>query len=97
MFALAGAAWAAIPDPSGEFHGCVNNRTGALRVIDPSKTGFAGQCLTHHHGETAITWNQTGSQGPKGDTGSQGPAGPQGSRVPRARKETLARPTLPTP
>jgi hypothetical protein len=83
VFALAGAAWAAIPDSSGQFHGCVNNRTGLLRVIDPSKTGFAGQCITHHHGETAITWNQTGPQGPKGDTGSQGPAGLQGSQGPQ--------------
>lgn len=87
VFALAGAAWAAIPD-SGEFHGCVNSRTGVLRVVDPSKTGFAGQCITHHHAETAITWNQTGPQGPaglqgpKGDTGSQGPVGPQGSPGP---------------
>ena len=92
VFALAGAAWAAIPDASGEFHGCVNNRTGVLRVIDPSKTGFAGQCIIHRHGETAITWNQTGPQGPKGDTGSQGPAGPQGSQGPQGPQGPERRP-----
>jgi len=84
LFALAGAAWAAIPDSSGQFHGCVNSRTGVLRIIDPAKTGFAGQCITQEHAETAITWNQTGPQGPaglqgpKGDTGAPGPQGPKG-------------------
>lgn len=80
VFALAGAAWAAIPDSSGVFHGCVSNRTGVLRVIDSSNTGFAGHCFTRHHAETAITWNQTGPQGP---AGVQGLAGPQGKTGPQ--------------
>jgi hypothetical protein len=56
----------------------VNNQTGVLRVVEPWKTGFAGQCATRHHTETAITWNQAGPQGPQGGQGAQGPAGPQG-------------------
>jgi len=95
VIALAGVAWARIPGSSAEFHGCVNNRTGVLRVIDRSKTGAAGRCITQHHAETAITWNQTGRRGPvglagpagaKGDTGPQGPAGapgPQGLSGPQ--------------
>ena len=82
VFALAGAAWAAIPDSSGVFHGCVSNRTGVLRVIDSSKTGLAGHCFTHHQAETAITWNQTGPQGPAGVQGPAGPAGQTGPHGP---------------
>jgi hypothetical protein len=34
LVATSGAALAAIPDANGVIHGCINNRTGALRVID---------------------------------------------------------------
>lgn len=79
VLAAGGVAWAAIPDTAGTFHGCVDVRTGALRVIDPARNDVAGNCLTRgEHKETAISWNQTGPQGPAGPAGAQGLAGAQG-------------------
>lgn len=66
---IAVAAYAAIPDASGTFNGCVSKFTGILRVIDPSK---GGTCATGLFQETPITWSQRGPQGP------QGPPGPAG-------------------
>lgn len=80
ILALGGAAWAAIPDSAGVFHGCVNDRTRALRVIDPSLKGTAGRCFKHgQRKETAVSWSQTGPQGPAGSAGQQGPQGPAGA------------------
>jgi hypothetical protein len=62
----AGAAYAAIPDPSGEVHGCVSKLTGTLRVIDPSTGAQCNSLL-----ETPLGFSQ---QGPQGATGPQGPA-----------------------
>jgi hypothetical protein len=62
---LGAAAQAAIPDQnSGTFHGCVNKRTGVLRVIDP----FAGGKCSTIRGleETPIQWSQTGPGGNPG-------------------------------
>jgi hypothetical protein len=73
--ALGGIAYATIPDSSGVIHGCYNVGNGALRVIDTGK----GQTCTAGR-ETALTWNQTGPQGP---VGPQGPAGPQGTAGPQ--------------
>ena len=85
LVATAGVAAATIAitnvytDPQGAYHGCVNNASGLLRVVVPGAT-----CRSS---ETAIDWNQTGPQGPrgiqgiqgpKGDTGATGPQGPQG-------------------
>jgi hypothetical protein len=69
ILATTGIALASIPDSNGVIHGCRDNKSGDLRVIDTD----AGQ--TCKSSETALTWNQTGPQGPQGD---QGPAGPQG-------------------
>lgn len=58
----------------GEIMACVNNKSGAVRIVN--FTG--GACRS---GETAIVWNKEGIQGPKGDkgdTGEQGSVGPQG-------------------
>jgi hypothetical protein len=70
--ALAGTAYATIPDGNGVIHGCYAKSGGTLRVIDASVTN----CKT---GETALDWNQQGQPGPKGDPGEPGPAGPQGA------------------
>jgi len=76
--AVAGIAYAAIPDSSGVIHGCYS-KTGALRVIDST-----AKCA---NGETALAWNQkgvkgdagpAGPQGTKGDTGAAGAQGPAG-------------------
>jgi len=53
---------------TGEINGCVNNKTGLLRI--------SNQCTKS---EIPISWNQTG---PKGDTGETGPAGPPGPEGP---------------
>jgi type VI protein secretion system component Hcp len=85
-FLLAGigaAAYAALQDGSGVIHACVDGK-GATRIIDVA----VDACKK---GETAISWNQTGPQGPagasgtpgaKGDQGSQGVAGPAGAAGP---------------
>jgi hypothetical protein len=48
---------------------------GQLRLIDPA----TDSCRRN---ETAISWNQTGPQGPEGPQGPTGPAGPQGPAGP---------------
>jgi hypothetical protein len=58
---IGGIAYAAIPDANGVIHGCYHNVSGNLRVVDP-----ATSCLPS---ETAITWNQSGQQGPPGLSG----------------------------
>ena len=75
--ALAGVAYATIPDSGGVIHGCYLKAVGSLRVIDPG----AGQHCTK--AETPISWNQTGPQGPTGPTGPAGPQGPQGASAPQ--------------
>jgi hypothetical protein len=64
-------AMATIPGSGGVISGCYGKRSGQLRVIDASSASCRG-------GEAALTWNQAGAQGPKGDTGAQGPQGPKG-------------------
>ncbi len=71
---IALAAVSAHPHPT-VIHGCVNDRTKVLRVIQ------SGRCQP---GSTGITWNKTGPRGPRGVpgprglTGSPGPEGPAG-------------------
>jgi hypothetical protein len=78
-----GVGASAIPDASGVIHGCYlksgggdddddGGGKGRLRVIDPSK---GEKCKKR---EVAISWNQTGPKGDKGDTGDQGAKGDQG-------------------
>ncbi len=76
--AVAGIAYATIPDGSGVIHGCYAKASsntvppGSLRVID---TGVGQSCGLN---EVALTWNQQGVKGATGPQGAQGPAGPQG-------------------
>jgi hypothetical protein len=66
VLAAAVAATAAIPDANGVIHGCRNLKSGVLRVIDTDK----GQTCSKD--EAALTWNQTGPQGPAGPPGISG-------------------------
>jgi hypothetical protein len=56
--------------------GCVNNNTGAIRIVSSTTKCFQG--------ERKISWNKQGPQGDQGPQGSsgrrgeQGPPGPQG-------------------
>src|SRR5262245_42725655 len=87
VVAVAGVAamvQASIPDKNGVIKACYAPPLGALRVIDS-----AALC---RKGETLLSWNATGPQGPQGPAGPQGmtgatgpqgiqgPPGPQGSQ-----------------
>jgi len=63
---------AGIPDSSGVINACFKTSSGLLRVIDTA-TDSCGPS------ETAISWSQTGPQGPAGPTGANGLPGPQGA------------------
>jgi hypothetical protein len=70
LMAAVSVAYAAIPDGSGVIHGCYVQRSGNLRVVDPS----AGQsCVSS---ETQLNWNSQGPPGIQGPKGDPGPAGP---------------------
>jgi hypothetical protein len=65
------AALASVDFPTATtFYGCVNNTTGAIRIVSSSTV-----CKSTEH---KIHWNQVGPKGPPGPQGRQGPAGPQG-------------------
>jgi len=59
---VASAAYATSPadEDKGVIHGCVNDRTGVLRVLDLSDDE---ECRTQgRRKETAISWDQAGSE-----------------------------------
>lgn len=67
------AASAVFAQDEQTINGCVNKKTGALKVLK------AGSACTSK--ETAISWNQAGPKGDPGEPGrpgEQGPAGPDG-------------------
>lgn len=73
LFAMGGGAYAfASSSGGGVIHGCVQKRTGSLRVIfGKQKCGKS---------EKPIIWNRTGPQGLQGPTGSTGARGVQGAQ-----------------
>lgn len=78
VVAVAGAG-AGVAVASGSSSG--NVYTGCLRhydgTIDHVRIDDAGRLHCGRHA-TAISWNQTGPQGPQGATGATGPQGPKG-------------------
>ena len=78
VIVVVAAVRAAIPDPSGAIHACYRSN-GNLRLVD--KSGCTGA-------ETALTWNQTGPQGPAGAAGPAGTPGPQGAPGPQGQPGT---------
>ncbi len=85
LMALAATAFAAIPDQSNVFHGCVLNNNslglgwlpfgrpaGSLRLIDTA------QNQSCNSNETAVSWNASGPSGPSGPSGATGASGPSG-------------------
>lgn len=72
-----GAAVADTSSTGGTIHGCVA-KNGVLSVIDSTQS-----CK---NGETPISWNQTGPQGPQGETGATGPQGATGATGPQGPK-----------
>jgi hypothetical protein len=81
------AVQAAIPDPSGAIHACYRSN-GNLRLVD--KSGCTSS-------ETALTWNQTGPQGPAGAPGPQGAPGPAGPPGPQGATEPQGQPGTTNP
>jgi hypothetical protein len=71
LAAVAGVAFARIPDADGKIHGCRNLKTGVLRVI-----GARAHCRDN---EKRLNWNV---RGPEGPVGPMGPPGPQGEPGP---------------
>lgn len=61
----------ALAGATGTISACVNNDSGAIKIVGPNATCPANQTL--------LTWNQ---QGPIGDTGATGPIGPTGPTGP---------------
>jgi hypothetical protein len=56
--------------PNGNtYNACALKTTGALRVIDTSKSQTCKQT------ETKLSWSKTGAAGAKGATGARGPSG----------------------
>jgi hypothetical protein len=87
VVALGGTSYAAvnsIPDSGGVFHGCVNPRTGALRVVSKesscrkARTVKRGTKRVRIPGERAVRWNQAGPQGAPGTNGQDGRTGQPG-------------------
>ena len=66
VLAASATAWAA--PVTTTISACVNDTTGAVRIVSSTSLCIAGQ-------ETGLSWALTG---PVGATGPQGPAGPQG-------------------
>jgi hypothetical protein len=56
---------------TSRIHGCVDNRTGTLRIVGANQNCNAGK-------EAALDWNIAGPARPQGVQGPAGPQGPQG-------------------
>ena len=91
IVAIAGGVTYAVAQVGGGgvINGCYA-KNGQLRVIDPATAGC-------RRNETAISWSQTGREGPKGDKGDPGPAGPQGPAGPAGPKGDKGDPGLQGP
>ena len=81
LLAVAGVAYATIPDSGKVYTACMLNKDGTIRLIDPSlaSNNAMSHCTSR---ETQISWNQQGqpcAAGTAGATGPQGPAGKDGA------------------
>jgi hypothetical protein len=85
--ALGGGAYAlsGVPDRGGVYHGCVDDKTRALRVVAgasscrKAKTVRRGGRRVRIPGESAIAWNQQGRVGANGTNGLNGANGANGA------------------
>jgi hypothetical protein len=71
----AASANAVLSPAAVTYYGCVNNSTGAIRLVSKTTT-----CKATEH---KINWNEIGPRGPQGNQGNQGPRGPQGAQGPQ--------------
>jgi hypothetical protein len=58
-------ASAVIPNAKGVYNACMNNKSGAVRLIDPSKKQKCNKTT-----EKRMSWNKSGPTGPAGTPGS---------------------------
>lgn len=72
--AVVGGSLAAVGS-STAITGCYSNGSGNLRIVKADEPCRAG--------ETRLTWDQHGTQGPAGPVGPSGPAGPSGQAGPQ--------------
>jgi hypothetical protein len=63
-----------IPDDEGVFHACVNNDSGAIKLVSKDVG-----CTEN---SSKVSWNRTGPKGETGATGAQGEPGPPGPAGP---------------
>lgn len=75
-----GVAYATIPDANSVIHGCRNNATGLLRVIDPD----TDSCRTS---ESPLDWNQAGLTA--GNVTVRNASGPLSSTESTIRRDCL--------
>jgi hypothetical protein len=75
------AVHASVPDSGGVIHSCYDTVNGKVSILDSA----TATCDKH---TTALSWNQTGPQGPRGFTGSQGVTGQTGSQGPQGLQGT---------
>jgi hypothetical protein len=73
--AVAGVAYAVIPDSSGVIHGCYDKVTGRLRVYDAANSGKQLPAACNSLFERQLDWNATGPPGPAGPKGDKGDPG----------------------
>jgi hypothetical protein len=85
--ALGGGAYAlsGVPDAGGVYHGCVDNKTRALRVVTNASSCRKAKIIKRSGrrvrlaGESAIAWNQQGRAGANGTDGLPGANGTNGA------------------
>jgi hypothetical protein len=91
--AVAGIAYATIPDGNKVVSACMLKNVGTIRLIDSSlpSSNLMSHCSSL---ETQVSWNQQGQPGAPGPQGAQGPQGPAGPPGPAgqdgAGTETVA-------
>ena len=75
-----GVTYVAATSSSDVVHACVNNTTGVVRIVDPSRSGNLGNCISSPAllRETAMTWNVEGPAGAPGLPGAPGAPGAKG-------------------
>jgi hypothetical protein len=81
----AAIATSAIPDASGVFHGCVDRKTGTVRLVTKASQCRKAQRSGKHKGlgEFAVSWSQTGPAGANGIHGTNGTNGAPGASATR--------------
>ena len=83
--ALSGTGYAliasGIPDTRGVFHGCVDRKTGSVRLVTAGSQCRSAKGHGKHRylGEFAVSWSQTGPAGKDGVNGTNGINGTNGT------------------